>query len=436
MAERDTIFALASGSGRAGIAVVRVSGPAADESLRALGVRDLPPPRRAGLRKVFGPDDRVLDEALILRFEPGASFTGEKVVELHLHGSPAVLKAVFSVLGQTSGLRSAEPGEFTRRALAEGRLDLVQVEALADLIDAETEAQLRQAQRSLSGELGRLAAAWRERLVRVLALFEAGIDFSDEELPVGLGEEARKILAEVVQEVRAQRRGHAAAERVRTGFEVAILGEPNVGKSTLVNMLAGRDVAIASDIPGTTRDVIEVRLEIAGQAVTLLDTAGLRETGDIVEAMGVARARARGQAADIRVHLVEGLGPLPAEAGDDDIIVQCKSDLEIARRCDVELHVSAMSGEGVEDLLGAVAARLEGKAAGGGVVTRERHFRALGLAEEALEEVLGARELFEERLEIGAEGVRRAVRALDSLIGRVDVEDVLDDIFRSFCIGK
>ena len=434
--ERDTIFALASGSGRAGVAVIRVSGPGADDALRSLGVRDYTDFRRAGLRKIFQSNGELLDEALVLRFEEGASFTGEAVVELHLHGSRAVVRAVLDVLAVTPGLRAAEPGEFTRRALGAGRLDLVQVEALADLIDAETEAQRKQAQRVLSGALGAKAASWRERLVFALALVEAEIDFSDEELPAGLGDQAGKVLSGVLGEISRERRGHLVAERVRLGFDVAVLGAPNVGKSTLVNTLAGRDVAIASEIPGTTRDVIEVRLEIAGHAVTLLDTAGLRETDDVVESIGVARARERGEASDIRIHLLDAFSPAPDHPGPDDLLVQCKGDLGGPVRPDVAVVVSGTTGVGVDRLVELLAKRLESKAEGAGLVIRERHARALHRAELALEEVIASGDLASARIELGADGVRRAIRALDSLIGRVDVEDVLDDIFKSFCLGK
>ncbi|MFT6075012.1 MAG: tRNA modification GTPase, partial [Yoonia sp.] len=253
---------------------------------------------------MFDASGELLDEALILCFDAGKSFTGEEVVELQLHGSPAVVSAVMRVLGSNSELRQAEAGEFTRRALENGRLDLAEVEGLADLIDAETESQRKQAVRVFSGALGALADGWRTKLIRAAALLEATIDFADEEVPFDVTPEVRELLDSVASEMQREADGVRAAERVRDGFEVAIIGAPNVGKSTLLNMLAGRDVAITSEIAGTTRDVIEVRMDLNGLPVTLLDTAGLRETDDIVEGLGVARAQERAERADLRIHLI------------------------------------------------------------------------------------------------------------------------------------
>jgi tRNA modification GTPase len=428
----DTIFAPATARGKAGLAVVRLSGPRAWEAVSALGAR-LPPPRRAALRRLVE-GGVLLDEALVLVFEEGASFTGEKMAELQLHGSAATVAAVLRALGAMVGLRMAEPGEFARRALQNDRLDLAQVEGLADLIDAETEAQRRQALRVLSGALGAKSEDWRRRLIRAAALVEATIDFADEDLPGDVAPEVLALIDGLLPELRAEAEGAAAAERLREGYEVAIVGAPNAGKSTLLNVLAGREAAITSEVAGTTRDVIEVRMDLAGLPVTLLDTAGLRETRDAVETIGVERAVARAKAADLRVFLTggdgeaQGLEPLPG-----DIVVQGKADLGVAGGV---LAVSGRTGEGITDLIARIVETLGPRSARAGTATRERHrqaiLRALGALESARREVKAGAG----RTEIAAEELRAAVRALDSLIGRVDVEALLDEIFASFCIGK
>ncbi|MBY6167414.1 tRNA uridine-5-carboxymethylaminomethyl(34) synthesis GTPase MnmE [Pseudooceanicola nitratireducens] len=426
----DTIFALATAPGKAGVAIVRLSGPSAWQAVATL-CGSVPAPRVSGLRVLTGRDG-VLDEALVLTFEEGASFTGEKVAEFQLHGSTAVVDAVLAELGVMEGLRSAEAGEFTRRALENGRLDLAQVEGLADLIDAETEAQRKQAQRVLSGELGDKAESWRRDLIRAAALIEATIDFADEEVPVDVSPEVIALLMRVRGDLEKEIKGVGIAERLRTGFEVAIVGAPNIGKSTLLNALAGRDAAITSDVAGTTRDVIEVRMDLQGLPVTMLDTAGLRETEDTVEAIGVERAKLRAQQADMRVFLVAE-GEAPAfDPLDGDLVLVGKADLvgEAAGR------VSGVSGFGVSELVSSVRDRLKMLAAGRGVATRDRHRSAMvvGLSDidRALEKIGTGGEV----AELAAEDLRACVRALDSLVGRVDVEMLLDDIFSSFCIGK
>lgn len=427
----DTIFAQSTAPGKSGVAVVRLSGPLAHDAVRAL-CGDVPPARRAALRKVRGGDGQPIDDALVLVFAEGASFTGERVAEFHLHGSVAVVRSVLAELAGIAGLRPAEPGEFTRRALENGRLDLTQVEGLADLIEAETEAQRCQAMRVLSGDLGRRAETWRERLIRASALLEATIDFADEEVPVDVGPEVGTLLADVGADLRREIAGVGMAERIREGFEVAIVGAPNAGKSTLLNALAGREAAITSEHAGTTRDVIEVRMDLRGLPVTLLDTAGLRETGDVVEAIGVDRARSRAGAADLRVFLTApGESPLlDLRAG--DIVVVSKADLHP----EAANGISAITGQGVAELVDRIGEVLVTRASGGGVATRERHRQAMQRGLAALEAAKALLPRGEEAAELAAEELRSAVRALDSLVGRVDVENVLDEIFASFCLGK
>jgi tRNA modification GTPase len=428
----DTIFALASGRGKAGVAVVRLSGPSAHAVVARLA-GTLPEPRRAGLRRLTGADGTHLDEALVLLFPTGASFTGEAVAELHLHGSPAVVAAVLRELGEVPGLRLAEPGEFTRRALENDRLDLAQVEGLADLIEAETEAQRRQALRVLSGDLGRRAETWRVSLIRAAALLEATIDFADEDVPTDVTPEVTALLDATLADLRREADGVTVAERIRDGFEVAIVGRPNAGKSTLLNALAGREAAITSEVAGTTRDVIEVRMDLRGLPVTILDTAGLRETSDTVESIGVARAIDRARAADLRVFLLEDNGEiLPLAPLPGDITALGKADL----RTGVPFAVSGRTGAGIADLIDRITDTLATRAEGAGLAIRERHRTAIQRAIRALESARGEVQHGSDRTELAAEDLRTAVRALDFLVGHVDVEDILDEIFASFCLGK
>lgn len=429
----DTIFALSSGRPPSGVAVVRISGPAAGDAVRAL-MGDLPPPRRARYGALRDPaDGTVLDRGLALFFPGPASATGEDVAELHLHGGRAVVAAVLRALGDLPGLRPAEAGEFTRRAFASGKMDLAEVEGLADLIAAETEAQRRQALALASGALSRRIGGWRAALVQALALVEASIDFSDEgDVPDDLVAEARAVIGPLAAEVAAAVRDADRGERVRAGLTVAIAGPPNAGKSTLLNRLAGREAAIVSPLPGTTRDVLEVHLELAGQAVLLLDTAGLRETADAVEQEGVRRALARAEAADLVLWLADD-GAAPPAALARAIRVRTKADLGGGVPADW-IGVSAHSGAGVSALLARLEQEAEGLAGGEpALVTRERQRLALAAASGHLAR---ADRDFAGREELRAEELRLAARALDRVIGRVDVEDVLDALFGTFCIGK
>lgn len=424
----DTIFAEATAPGKAGVSVLRVSGPEAFSVCETLVGGELP---RAGRSLRVVRDGMLeLDRALILTFEGPASFTGDDVVELHLHGSRAVVSAVLSALGRSA--RMAEPGEFTRRALENGKLDLAQVEGLADLIDAETEAQRRQAERVFSGGLGALAERWRSDLIRAAALLEATIDFADEEVPVDVSPEVSALLEGVRVELDRECSGVAMAERIRSGFEVAIVGAPNVGKSTLLNTLAGRRAAITSEHAGTTRDVIEVRMDLAGLPVTLLDTAGMRETLDEVEGIGVELARERAACADLRVVLTEGPLPEGVALDGDDIVLRPKADL----LADSDGAVSGVTGQGVDTLVARIAEILSGRARLAGTATHARHRLAMERAASGLSAAQSVLEQGPDLYDIAAEELRGAIRTLESLVGRVDVESLLDEIFARFCLGK
>lgn len=427
----DTIYALATARGRSGLAVVRVSGPAAFAAGLAL-CGSLPAPRVAGLRRLSWGGE-LLDEALVLCFAEAASFTGEAVVELQCHGGPAVVGAVLRALSAQPGLRLAEPGEFTRRALENGVLDLAQVEGLADLIDAETEAQRRQAVRVLSGSVGQRVEGWRRDLIRAGALLEATIDFADEDVPVDVSPEVLSLINGLMADLGREAAGVAAAERIRDGFEVAIVGAPNAGKSTLLNQLAGREAAITSEIAGTTRDVIEVRMEIAGLPVTFLDTAGLRDTEDRLEQAGIDRALARAEAADLRLFLTDGSVVPGLQPIGDDLVVLGKADTKSGWS---GLAVSGKTGQGVPELMARVGTILQDRVASAGALVRERHRLAVTSAIAALAESRAEVVRDDSRVELAAEHLRQAVRALDALVGRVDVDDLLGEIFASFCIGK
>ncbi|GLT08565.1 tRNA modification GTPase MnmE [Sulfitobacter porphyrae] len=427
----DTIFAQATVMGRAGVAVVRVSGPdafAIGESLAG----SLPEPRRSAVRNLHGPDGSLLDQSLVLRFAGPQSFTGEDVVEFHLHGSIAVIRAVLRCLGAFPNTRLAEPGEFSRRALENGRLDLVQIEGLGDLIDAETEAQRKQAMLGFSGKLGERVEQWRLDLIRSAALLTVTIDFADEDVPIDVTPEVTALLQGVMQGIDAEIAGVGAAERIRMGFEVAIIGPANAGKSTLLNALAGRDAAITSEVAGTTRDVIEVRMDIGGLPVTFLDTAGLRETEDSVEKIGVQRAVARSEAADLRVFLCEEDEKLMVQPLPDDIQVRPKADM----RQDKAGAISGRTGEGLSALIQKIQSILEGRVQNAGLATQERHRVALLHARESLQSAIVMASGGADQYDFAAEELRLAIQALESLIGRVDVENFLDEIFANFCIGK
>ncbi|MFA5122848.1 tRNA uridine-5-carboxymethylaminomethyl(34) synthesis GTPase MnmE [Zavarzinia sp.] len=428
----DTIFALASGRGRAGVAVLRLSGPLAGSALDALAGQR-PEARRAHLATLRDPVDGVeIDRGLLLWFPGPASFTGEDVAELHLHGGRAILSRITDVLIRL-GLRPAGAGEFTRRAFEHGKLDLAQAEAVADLVDAETEAQRRQALRQLDGALGRLYEGWRDWLKVLLARLEALIDFPDEGLDEAIEGEVRAGAGLLRAEIAAHLADGHRGERLRDGFEIAITGAPNVGKSSLLNRLSATEAAIVSDMPGTTRDVIEVALDLGGYRVVLIDTAGLRETEDPIEREGVRRARARAESADLRLEVIVPGDPLPPPGEGARLVVLNKADLGPGPA--EALPVSARTGAGIGELLAmlgqTVAERLNpGEAP---AITRARHRLAVEASLSALDRALDPLAL---PPELRAEDLRQALRDLGRVVGTVDVEDLLDVIFSEFCIGK
>ncbi|MDR6263311.1 tRNA uridine-5-carboxymethylaminomethyl(34) synthesis GTPase MnmE [Roseobacter sp. N2S] len=423
----DTIFALATARGKAGVSVFRISGDTAFDVARIL-CRDLPPSR--GLRLLRNSEGVVLDQAFVVTFDHGASFTGESVVEFQCHGSPAVVEAVQEALAD-AGARLADPGEFTRRALENECLDLSQVEGLSDLIEAETEAQRRQAFALMDGGLTQKVEGWRADLIRAAALVEATIDFADEDIPVDVTPEVSELIAGVFADLEKEIAGSFVAERVRDGFEVAIVGPPNIGKSTLLNALAGRQAAITSEIAGTTRDVIEVRMNLDGIPVTILDTAGLRETSDTIEAMGVDLARRRADMADIRIFLTEdgetdGFG---IDVKAEDLVLRGKSDTAQVG------GVSGKTGAGMDMMIQHVTTVLDARVAITQSAVRQRHRIAMQAA-------TGYMDAAEQLIQIGGESeliameLHAALHAMNSIIGRVGVEDLLDEIFASFCLGK
>lgn len=441
---QETVFALASGRARAGIAVVRLSGPDAGAAARALIGPMALPPRRLVRVRLRDDQGALLDEALAAAFPAPASFTGEDVVELHLHGGAAVVSGVLTALARLPGLRPAERGEFSRRAFLNGKLDLTAAEGVADLIAAETPRQRDQALRQMQGALRTLYDGWRERLVRVLAHLEACIDFSDEEIPDGLEAEVAAEVAALEVEIAAHLDDGGRGERLRDGLNIVIAGAPNAGKSSLFNALVCRDAAIVSPIPGTTRDVIEAALDLDGYPATLADTAGLRPGGDAIEADGVRRARCRLAEADLAVAVFDGAcwpaidAETAALLAGDAVAVVSKADLGAVPGAPVvagrpALAVSARTGAGLEalkdSLAHAAAARLDAGEAP--VLTRLRHRRALESCVAALQRYDAAR-----GAEIAAEELRAAAHALGGITGRVDVDGILDVVFRDFCIGK
>ncbi len=430
----DTIFAPATGIAPSAIAVIRLSGPRAHESLCRLIGDPLPAWRTLVLRDLRGADGSVIDRAMVAVFPEGASYTGEAMAEIQCHGSRAVTTDIVAELSNVPGCRLAEPGEFTQRALLGGRMDLTEVEGLADLIASETSEQRRQALRIQSGAVSRRAEGWREALLRARALIEVTIDWADEDVPEDVLPEVARLLEELQSDIEKELSHSGPAERMRSGFEVAIVGPPNVGKSSLLNAIAGRDAAIVSEIAGTTRDVIEVRFDLSGLPVLFLDTAGIREARDGIEGLGIDRAKRRAAAADLRLILASSDAAAESDEGlwrGGDIHVWSKCDLGPG---DGDVSVSACEGMGIERLLHMVKARLAERAGQAGVLG---HMRQQKAAEGALQRVCASRVMLgTEAAEHVAEELRLASQELDRLVGRIGVEDVLGEIFGGFCLGK
>lgn len=440
MLPQDTIVALASGSTPAGVAVLRLSGVAAFPVLRALTARPLPAPRRMALRAICDPDSgELLDRALAVRFVAPHSFTGEDVVELHVHGGPAIVAGTLAAILRQPGCRQAREGEFTRRAFDNGRLDLTAVEGLSDLVRARTAAQRRQALSAAGGEAHRTILDWRDLLLRARALTETMIDFVDEDVPAGLLAEAQTAVLAVAVAMRAALADAGAGFAVREGLQVAIVGAPNVGKSTLLNAIAGREAAIVSAVPGTTRDIVEITLDLGGYLVVIADTAGLRETGDAIEAEGVRRAQAMMQRADLCIEVRDlsgdaDTGPAIDLPAGKRVVFWNKADLAGAATPAEGISGSAAEGDGVGRLRRLILDTARDMASRGehGVIQRSRHQTAIAEATDAL----ALWKDVDVSEEILASALDHAIRALDQVVGASHVEHMLDIIFREFCIGK
>ncbi|MBL4802900.1 MAG: tRNA uridine-5-carboxymethylaminomethyl(34) synthesis GTPase MnmE [Emcibacter sp.] len=448
----ETIFALSSGKGRAGVSVIRVSGPqTAAAILKLTGKKDLPAPRKAQLCWFTDPESQIrLDLGLLLYFPAPNSFTGEEVAEFHIHGGRAVVSGFLESLSRIEGLRSAQPGEFTRRAFDNGKMDLTAAEGLADLINSETEAQRRQALRLMDGRLGDLYEAWRKEIITAQAYLEVDIDFADEEIPDDIFDRVLPIIESLRQKIIAHMGDGFKGERIRDGLQVVILGKPNIGKSTLLNFLSKRDVAIVSHIAGTTRDLLEVHLDIGGFPVTIVDTAGIRDSKDIIEVEGIRRAEARAKDADIKILMVEAADwpnipvRLKDQIDENVIILINKTDLHAVKPEDMActeysclgvIGISAREEKGMAGFLSCLSGAVEKYMELSDVpnLTRIRHREALS---DCLDHLNRFRQTPDKELVLLAEDLRMAARSLGVITGRVDVEDILDVIFSEFCIGK
>ncbi|MBP3402348.1 MAG: tRNA uridine-5-carboxymethylaminomethyl(34) synthesis GTPase MnmE [Alphaproteobacteria bacterium] len=432
-----TIFAPATASGKAGVAVIRVSGPQALEAVKKMTAIKTPVPRKAMFSEIHTPDGTAVDNGLVLYFPCPNSFTGEDVVEFQTHGGRAIISAVLSGLAQINGFRPAGRGEFTRRAVENGKMDLTAAEGLADLVDAETEQQRKQALRQMGGALAKIYEDWHDRLLHVLAWMEAYIDFPEEEIPENVSADVRGKIAGLMSEIQVHLNDGRRGEKLRDGFQIAIIGAPNAGKSSLMNRLAQRDVAIVSSTAGTTRDIIEVRLDINGYPVIVADTAGLRDTDEEIEAEGVRRAKARAEEADLVLWLsdaLKGKNNTETEKIDSEKIfcIMNKAD-QAEPQNDDNIWISAKTGQGIDVLLDRIGRFVEEKMAlrEEPSLTRLRHRKALEECLQCLNSSLKAPEI-----ELMTEDLRMAMRSLGKITGQVQVEKLLDVIFKDFCIGK
>jgi tRNA modification GTPase len=427
----DTIYALATSQGRAGVAVVRISGPEAFTSLKSLCINFNISPRKSKLCDLYTDEGLHLDRALVIPFKGPQSFTGEDVVELHLHGSIAVIQKTLETLSKLPNLRQALPGEFTRRAFTNEKLDLAEIEGLADLIEAETEAQRIQALQVLSGKLGQRVQEWRSMIIKAMAFIEVTIDFADEEVPTDISKDVLLILTNIIKDLEYESESTKVAERIRSGFEVAIVGKPNVGKSSLLNALSGREAALTSEEAGTTRDIIEVRMDLGGLPVTMMDTAGLRDTDNLIENKGISKAIEKANSADLVIVLTED-GEIPIE-------IQNSSVLKFVSKCDdgeLADGVSAFTGYGLDNMISSIKRKLEKRVQNQGLATRYRHREAI---DSAVNKIQMAKKFVKDGpsfYDLAAEELRQTTYTLDELFGKVDVENVLDEIFSSFCLGK
>ena len=427
----DTIYALATSQGRAGVAVVRISGPDAFTSLKSLCINFNINPRKSKLCDLYTDEGLHLDRALVIPFKGPQSFTGEDVVELHLHGSIAVIQKTLETLSKLPNLRQALPGEFTRRAFTNEKLDLAEIEGLADLIEAETEAQRVQALQVLSGKLGQRVQEWRSMIIKAMALIEVTIDFADEEVPTDISKDVLLILTNIIKDLEYESESTKVAERIRSGFEVAIVGKPNVGKSSPLNALSGREAALTSEEAGTTRDIIEVRMDLGGLPVTMMDTAGLRDTDNLIENKGISKAIEKANSADLVIVLTED-GEIPIE-------IQNSSVLKFVSKCDdgeLADGVSAFTGYGLDNMISSIKRKLEKRVQNQGLATRYRHREAI---DSAVNKIQMAKKFVKDGpsfYDLAAEELRQTTYTLDELFGKVDVENVLDEIFSSFCLGK
>lgn len=436
----DSIVALSSGRLPAGVAVIRISGPHSRFVVETIA-GPFPAERTAAYRKLTGSDGEIIDRALVIFFAGPNSFTGEDVAELQVHGGPAVVSAVLKRITSLPGIRHAEPGEFTRRAFVNGKMDLAQTEALADLVNAETEAQRRFALRNADGVQGVLYSSWRTRLIHARAMVEADIDFADEDdVPGSVAASVWSGVSKLIEEITEHIQGFATAEIIQDGFEVVILGAPNAGKSSLFNALAQREAAIVSDEPGTTRDLLEVMLDVDGLKIRVTDTAGLREGAGRVETIGIERARAKGRKADLALVLEDLADPRTVDTGWLSCPVMhigTKLDLNIdpVRTQGYELCISTQNGAGLADLLAAIGRHAQERIAVSSDVLPSK-LRHVELLEKALGHLRSAARAELDAVELRAEELRLAADQLGRIVGAVDVEDLLDVIFAQFCIGK